>query len=66
MTEEENKHCPLNRDYYCDDRCKWFDIVSEVCQITNTLQAINKTLCIEIDNLNTTIFDGLNALFQKS
>ena len=27
----ENKQCPLNRDYYCDDRCKWYYPEKEAC-----------------------------------
>ena len=51
----ENKQCPLNRDYYCDDRCKWFDVVIKDCKFINIINAMNKT-----------IFKGLDALFQKS
>ena len=62
----ENKQCPLDRNYYCDDRCKWHFEETDSCgliwnfaKIGELLNEINKTIFDEIDNLNTTIFDGL-------
>ena len=52
---KENKQCPLNRDYYCDDRCKWFDEDDNDC-----------ALLLNIYDISTEIRKGLDALFQKS
>ena len=59
----KDKECPLNRNYYCDDRCKWFDDESDInCSLLIGLSNIN----IQLYNLKKTIFEGLDALFQKS
>ena len=51
----ENKQCPLNRNYYCDDRCKWFNEDEGDC-----------ALLINIDDLTNVIKKGLDALWRKT
>ena len=40
----EKKACPLNRNYYCDDRCKWFDEDAEDCRLIFYLGDISRMI----------------------
>ena len=51
----EKKACPLNRNYLCDNDCKWFDEDDDDCN-----------LLLNISDISTEIRKGLDALFQKS
>ena len=55
IISNENKQCPLNRNYYCDDRCKWFNEDEGDC-----------ALLINIDDLTNVIKKGLDALWRKT
>ena len=47
----KDKECPLNRDYYCDDRCKWYFEQFEACgliwnfgKIASKLEALDEPI----------------------
>ena len=60
--EKSPIYCPLSRGIRCDSFCAWFDHehhdcrqLGMICKIREDLQSISKN-----------IFDGFDALFQKS
>lgn len=56
-----NLECPFNRDYYCTSECAFFDHEEQDCRKILT----QKNILYELRNIDKTIFDGFDALFQK-
>ena len=67
--KHSNKLCPLQTIIQCDSHCAWFDHEEQDCRMIGGFWKVREGLNDIIDELNTlniTIFDGLDALFQKS
>ena len=63
LNEEHDKLiCPLNRKYVCNGHCAWFDHEAQECKMFSMFW----NLRTELQDIKKTIFDGFDALFQKS
>ena len=62
-------NCPLNRAYRCSNKCAWFDNEDEDCRMIGGFWKVREGLN-EVTNglrsINKNIFDGFDALFQKT
>ena len=56
-----NKHCPIN-ERPCDSWCAWFDHEEQDCKLIGGLLDIK----YELKDISKNIFDGFDALFQKT
>ena len=56
------KHCPLNRDYPCDSHCAWFDHENQDCRQIGMIWKIRE----DLQDISKNIYDGFDALFQKT
>jgi len=66
MSDQE---CPLNRNYICNERCKWYDFEHNDCRMIGGFwkirEGINEVTDMLID-IEKTIDRGLDALWKKT
>ena len=63
LSEKGNdKYCPFKMGVSCDSHCAWFDHEELDCRKILT----QKNILYELRNIDKTIFDGFDALFQKN
>ena len=63
LSEKNDKMmCPLNREYSCNSRCAWFDHEHQDCRQLGMMWKIRE----DLQDISKNIFDGFDALFQKT